>query len=61
MYNFQPDIQSLGLNDFQTGEVTVWDPQTQSYYVTYDSRQYGGGCWSGWRCWGGWHRCGGRH
>jgi heterocycloanthracin/sonorensin family bacteriocin len=56
MYNFQNELQMLGLDDFAAGEVMVWDPQTQTYLID-DARQFGGRC--GGRC-GGFGRCGGQ-
>jgi heterocycloanthracin/sonorensin family bacteriocin len=54
MYNFQNELQMLGMDDFVADEVMVWDPQTQTYLID-DARQCGGRC--GGQCFG---RCGGQ-
>ncbi|RFU68593.1 heterocycloanthracin/sonorensin family bacteriocin [Peribacillus saganii] len=50
MYNFQNDLQSLGMDNFQVGDLMPIDDNSQ------DMRQYGGRC-GGYRCGG--YRCGG--
>ncbi|TYR78614.1 heterocycloanthracin/sonorensin family bacteriocin [Priestia megaterium] len=57
MYNFQNDIQTLGMDDFQTEQMLIWDPQTQSYYTADNRQDIAGGRCGGGRCGGG--RCGG--
>lgn len=51
MYDFQNQLQSLNVSDFQTGEVVPWD---QSQYMMDDSRQFIGigGCFGGFLCFG---------
>ncbi|NEU32501.1 heterocycloanthracin/sonorensin family bacteriocin [bacterium LRH843] len=51
MDHYQNELQGLGMDQFQVGELTPMDPQSQ------DPRQFHGGRCGG-RC-GGFHRCGG--
>lgn len=49
MNQFQQELQSLNLNDFQTGNVVYWDQQQNQYpyyYIQGDVRRCGGcgGC-----------------
>ncbi|MBD3108340.1 heterocycloanthracin/sonorensin family bacteriocin [Bacillus sp. AGMB 02131] len=49
MYDFQNQLQSLNVGDFQTGEVVPWD---QNQYTMNDSRLFIGGCIGGFLCFG---------
>ena len=45
MNQFQQELQSLNLNDYQTGNVVYWDPQQSQYpyyYIQDDARRCGG-------------------
>ncbi|QDF22570.1 MULTISPECIES: heterocycloanthracin/sonorensin family bacteriocin [Bacillus cereus group] len=56
MNQFQQELQSLNLNDYQTGNVVYWDQQQNQYpyyYIQGDVRRCGG------RCGGCGGRCGG--
>ncbi|MDR4421810.1 heterocycloanthracin/sonorensin family bacteriocin, partial [Bacillus paranthracis] len=49
MNQFQQELQSLNLNDYQTGNVVYWDQQQSQYpyyYIQDDARRCGGcgGC-----------------
>ncbi|PEA14979.1 heterocycloanthracin/sonorensin family bacteriocin [Bacillus thuringiensis] len=66
MNQFQQELQSLNLNDYQTGNVVYWDQQQSQYpyyYIQDDARRCGGcgGCGGGCggRCGGCGGRCGG--
>ncbi|HHL0970290.1 TPA: heterocycloanthracin/sonorensin family bacteriocin [Bacillus cereus] len=55
MNQFQQELQSLNLNDYQTGNVVYWDQQQSQYpyyYIQDDARRCG-------RCGGCAGRCGG--
>ncbi|AZR77475.1 heterocycloanthracin/sonorensin family bacteriocin [Bacillus thuringiensis serovar subtoxicus] len=59
MNQFQQELQSLNLNDYQTGNVVYWDQQQSQYpyyYIQDDARRCGG---CGGRCGGCAGRCGG--
>lgn len=59
MNQFQQELQSLNLNDYQTGNVVYWDPQQSQYpyyYIQDDARRCGGCGGCGGRCGG----CGGQ-
>ena len=59
MNQFQQELQSLNLNDYQTGNVVYWDQQQSQYpyyYIQDDARRCGGCGGCGGRCGG----CGGR-
>ncbi|TKH11965.1 heterocycloanthracin/sonorensin family bacteriocin [Bacillus wiedmannii] len=68
MNGFQQELQSLNLNDYQSGNVVYWDQLQQNqypyYYIQDDARRCGGcggrcgGCGGG-RCGGCAGRCGG--
>lgn len=55
MNQFQQDLQSLNLNDYQSGNVVYWDQLQQNqypyYYIQEEARRCGGcgGCGGG-RC-----------
>ena len=55
MNEFQQELQSLNLNDYQPGNVVYWDNQNQYpyYYYTQEDARRCGGCG---RC-GGFGRC----
>jgi len=59
MNQFQQELQSLNLNDYQTGNVVYWDQQQSQYpyYSIQDDARRCGGC--GGRCGGCGGRCGG--
>ncbi|MBE5106655.1 heterocycloanthracin/sonorensin family bacteriocin [Bacillus thuringiensis] len=60
MNQFQHELQSLNLNDYQSGNVVYWDQQQQNqypYYFIQDDARRCGGC--GGRCGGCGGRCGG--
>ncbi|MED0876057.1 heterocycloanthracin/sonorensin family bacteriocin [Bacillus mobilis] len=61
MNQFQQDLQSLNLNDYQSGNVVYWDQLQQNqypYFYIQDEARRCGGC--GGRCGGcGGGRCGG--
>ncbi|PHF96627.1 heterocycloanthracin/sonorensin family bacteriocin [Bacillus wiedmannii] len=62
MNQFQQELQSLNLNDYQTGNVVYWDQQQNQYpyyYIQDDARRCGGCGGCGGRC-GGCGGCGGR-
>lgn len=62
MNQFQQELQSLNLNDFQTGNVVYWDRQQNQYpyyYIQGDVRRCGGCGGCGGRCGGCGGRCGG--
>lgn len=62
MNQFQQELQSLNLNDYQTGNVVYWDPQQSQYpyyYIQDDARRCGGCGGCGGRCGGCGGRCGG--
>ncbi|PGZ55833.1 heterocycloanthracin/sonorensin family bacteriocin [Bacillus anthracis] len=62
MNQFQQELQSLNLNDYQTGNVVYWDPQQNQYpyyYIQDDARRCGGCGGCGGRCGGCGGRCGG--
>lgn len=62
MNQFQQELQSLNLNDYQTGNVVYWDPQQSQYpyyYIQDDARCCGGCGGCGGRCGGCGGRCGG--
>ena len=45
MNQFQQELQSLNLNDYQTGNVVYWDQQQSQYpyyYIQDDARRCGG-------------------
>ncbi|MCU5482523.1 heterocycloanthracin/sonorensin family bacteriocin, partial [Bacillus cereus] len=45
MNQFQQELQSLNLNEYQTGNVVYWDPQQSQYpyyYIQDDARRCGG-------------------
>ncbi|HDR6769254.1 heterocycloanthracin/sonorensin family bacteriocin [Bacillus cereus] len=62
MNQFQQELQSLNLNDYQTGNVVYWDQQQSQYpyyYIQDDARRCGGcigcaGCFSCFNCWNWW-------
>ncbi|PGZ01013.1 heterocycloanthracin/sonorensin family bacteriocin, partial [Bacillus cereus] len=60
---FQQELQSLNLNDYQSGHVVYWDQQQQNQYPYYhiqdDARRCGGCGGCGGRCGGCGGRCGG--
>ncbi|WP_140392469.1 heterocycloanthracin/sonorensin family bacteriocin, partial [Bacillus cereus] len=47
MNEFQHELQSLNLNDYQSGNVVYWDQLQQNqypyYYIQDDARRCGGG------------------
>ena len=61
MNQFQQELQSLNLNDYQTGNVVYWDQQQSQYpyyYIQDDARRCGGCGGCGGRCCGGmWWLC----
>ncbi|OUA58940.1 heterocycloanthracin/sonorensin family bacteriocin [Bacillus thuringiensis serovar bolivia] len=62
MNQFQQELQSLNLNDYQTGNVVYWDQQQSQYpyyYIQDDARRCGGCGGCGGRCGGCGGRCGG--
>ncbi|PEQ03208.1 heterocycloanthracin/sonorensin family bacteriocin [Bacillus toyonensis] len=63
MNQFQHELQTLNLNDYQTGNVVYWDQQQSQYpyyYTQGDARRCGGCGGCGGRCGGcGGGRCGG--
>ena len=62
MNQFQQELQSLNLNDYQTGNVVYWDQQQSQYpyyYIQDDARRCGGCGGCGGRCGGCCGRCGG--
>ncbi|KOS27655.1 sporulation protein [Bacillus anthracis] len=62
MNQFQQELQSLNLNDYQTGNVVYWDPQQSQYpyyYIQDDAGRCGGCVGCGGRCGGCGGRCGG--
>ncbi|MBR9672289.1 heterocycloanthracin/sonorensin family bacteriocin [Bacillus cereus] len=62
MNQFQQELQSLNLNDYQTGNVVYWDQQQNQhpyYYIQGDVRRCGGCGGCGGRCGGCGGRCGG--
>ncbi|KMP36667.1 heterocycloanthracin/sonorensin family bacteriocin [Bacillus paramycoides] len=64
MNQFQQELQSLNLNDYQSGNVVYWDQLQQNqypyYYIQDDARRCGGCGGCGGRCGGcGGGRCGG--
>ncbi|MED3683750.1 heterocycloanthracin/sonorensin family bacteriocin [Bacillus thuringiensis] len=62
MNQFQQELQSLNLNDYQTGNVVYWDQQQSQYpyyYIQDDTRRCGGCGGCGGRCGGCGGRCGG--
>ncbi|MFJ8455692.1 heterocycloanthracin/sonorensin family bacteriocin [Bacillus paramycoides] len=59
MNEFQQELQSLNLNEYQPGNVVYWDQQQSQYpyyYIQDDARRCGG---CGGRCGGCGGRCGG--
>lgn len=62
MNEFQQELQSLSLNDYQPGNVVYWDQQNQYpyYYMQEDARRRGGrcfrrfGCFGCFNCWNWW-------
>ncbi|MEH6852312.1 heterocycloanthracin/sonorensin family bacteriocin, partial [Bacillus pseudomycoides] len=51
MNNFQQELQTLNLNDYNAGNVVYWDSQIPSpYYIDSDYTRRCGGCG---RCGGG--------
>ena len=46
MNQFQQELQSLNLNDYQTGNVVYWDAQQSQYpyYYIQDDARCCGGC-----------------
>jgi heterocycloanthracin/sonorensin family bacteriocin len=56
MQNFQNDLQMLGMDHYQVGQVIPTDPLSQQFLV--DPRRCGG-CGGGFHCGG--HHCGGFH
>ncbi|WP_241745651.1 heterocycloanthracin/sonorensin family bacteriocin, partial [Bacillus thuringiensis] len=55
MNQFQQELQSLNLNDYQTGNVVYWDQQQNQYpyyYIQGDVRRCGGCGGCGGRCGG---------
>ncbi|PEX80067.1 heterocycloanthracin/sonorensin family bacteriocin [Bacillus cereus] len=59
MNEFHHELQSLNLNDYQSGNVVYWDQQQNQYpyyYIQDDARRCGG---CGGRCGGCGGRCGG--
>ncbi|PGK67153.1 heterocycloanthracin/sonorensin family bacteriocin [Bacillus thuringiensis] len=63
MNQFQQELQSLNLNDYQTGNVVYWDQQQSQYpyyYIQDDARRCGGCGGCGGRCGGCGGGCGGR-
>ncbi|WP_232361921.1 heterocycloanthracin/sonorensin family bacteriocin, partial [Bacillus thuringiensis] len=52
---FQHELQTLNLNDYQTGNVVYWDQQQSQYpyyYIQDDARRCGGCGGCGGRCGG---------
>ncbi|MCU5179698.1 heterocycloanthracin/sonorensin family bacteriocin [Bacillus toyonensis] len=66
MNQFQQELQSLNLNDYQSGNVVYWDQQQNQYpyyYIQDDARRCAGrcggcvgcaGCFSCFNCWNWW-------
>ncbi|CEX86925.1 probable heterocycle-containing bacteriocin%2C BA_2677 family [Streptococcus pneumoniae] len=62
MNQFQQELQSLNLNDYQTGNVVYWDQQQSQYpyyYIGGCAGRCGGcigcaGCFSCFNCWNWW-------
>ncbi|MES1051008.1 heterocycloanthracin/sonorensin family bacteriocin [Bacillus thuringiensis] len=67
MNQFQHELQTLNLNDYQTGNVVYWDQQQSQYpyyYIQGDARRCGGGrcggcvgcagCFGCFNCWNWW-------
>ncbi|KFM99388.1 heterocycloanthracin/sonorensin family bacteriocin [Bacillus clarus] len=60
MNEFQQEIQSLNLNEYQPSNVVYWDQQNQyPYYYIQDDARRCGGCGGCGRCGGCGGRCGG--
>jgi len=57
MHNFQNELQMLGMDNYQVGQLTPIDYQTQTPLEFVDMRRCGGCGGCGFRCGG--FRCGG--
>ncbi|MFB5281015.1 heterocycloanthracin/sonorensin family bacteriocin [Peribacillus sp. Hz7] len=62
MLNFQNELQTLGMDNFQVGQLIPMVPQSQDSRIIFGGWRCGGMMCGGWHC-GGWHcggwRCGG--